>query len=292
MLSDLSKGLAEIVAKNGGGIVRLENGCRGGGSGLVWSSDLVVTAAHLVDDDTVGIGLADGRSVETKLLGRDEGTDLALLSISGEGLIPPPRATLDGAAVGHLTISLARPGKTVRAALGMIGALGGSFRSRAGGTVDRYLQPDGGIPQGFAGGALFDHDGRVLGLNTPALMAHVGLTVPVATIERVVAELSAHGRVRRGYFGIGVSAVRLPAPLAQQLGQRGAAIVVAVEPGGPSEKAGLVLGDVLLSIDGENVAGPRELTTLLEGRIDVDVAVKLLHAGKLEQRTVHTTARP
>lgn len=292
MLSDLSKGLAEIVAKNGGGIVRLENGCRGGGSGLAWSSELVVTAAHLVDDERVAVGLADGRIVEAKVVGRDEGTDLALLSLPGEALVPPPRTSLEDASVGHLTISLARPGKTVRAALGMIGALGGSFRARTGGTVDRYLQPDGGIPQGFAGGALFDHDGRVLGLNTPALLPHVGLTVPVATIERVVAELGAHGRVRRGYFGIGVSSVRLPPALAQKLGQRGAAIVVAVEEGGPSEKAGLVIGDVLLSVDGEPVSGPRELTTLLEGRIEVDVLVKHLRAGNLEQRTVHTTARP
>ncbi|MBL8720041.1 MAG: trypsin-like peptidase domain-containing protein [Myxococcales bacterium] len=289
---DLSQGLADIVAKNGDGIVRIESGCRGGGSGLVWAADRVVTAAHLLEDDTVRVGLPDGRSVEAKVLGRDEGTDVALLGLDGEKLVPPARVGLDDAKVGHLTISLARPGKTVRAALGMIGTLGEAFRARGGGKIDRYLQPDGGIPAGFAGGALFDLHGRVLGLNTPALHPEAGLTIPTTTLERVVAEIAAHGRVRRGYFGVGVAPVRLPGALSQKYGQHGAAIVVAIEPGGPSEKGGLVLGDVLLSIDGQVVEGPRELSALLEGRIDVDVHVKLLRAGAPTEATVHATARP
>jgi len=276
--AQLSDSLADLVAAHGDSIVRIDTaGCRGG-SGVVWSADgSIVTAAHLVEGD-VTVGLGDGRTLPAKLVGRDPGTELALLKVDATDLAPAPFADLDQTRVGHLTLSLARPGKTVRAALGMIGTLGDGFRTRMGGRVDRYIQPDGGIPQGFAGSLLLDARGRGLGINITRL------TIPTSTIKRVVDELNAHGRIRRGYLGVGVTPVRLP--------NRAAIAVVAIEPGGPAEKAGLLVGDLILSIDGTEVHGPRELAYFLADKVDVALKLSVQRGGNPIEIDATTIARP
>jgi S1-C subfamily serine protease len=271
---ELSEALASLVSQEGDSIVRIESsGCgRGdGGSGIAISEHEIVTAAHLVED-TAEVGLPDGTKVTATVVGSDPGTDVALLKVDAK-LRPVSFAEHATAKVGHLTISLARPGKTVRAALGMIGVLGEPYRTHRGGKVDAYLQPDGGIPQGFSGSALFDLHGRVLGLNTPALVRGVGLTVPHATLKRVTDELRAHGKIRRGYLGVGVAPVRLSK-------STHAAVLVAIEPGEPAEKAGFIVGDVLLSLDGATIEGPRELAAHLSDKVELEVTAKVLRAGK------------
>lgn len=286
--AQFSDDLADLVAKHGRSVVRLSTsgtpGCRGG-SGVAWSGDLIVTAAHLLEglEGDASIGLADGTTVEGKLVGRDPSTDVAVLRVNGK-LDPAPFGDLDQSRVGQLTVSLARPGKTVRAALGMIGTLGEEFRTRGGGRIDRYLQPDGGVPQGFNGSLLLDAKGRALGMNTHGLVRGAPLAVPTATLKRVVDELVAHGRIRRGYLGVGVAPVRL--------GSGGAAVIVAIEPGGPAEKGSLFVGDVLLAIDGTSITGPRELAVFLTDKIDQQVKVSIQRGGQATDVIVTTGTRP
>lgn len=259
--AQLSDDLAALVAAHSGSVVRLEtHGCRGA-SAVAWTGDVVVTAAHLVDGDT-GIGLPDGTTVQGKLIGRDEGTDIAALRIDA-ALTPAPFADLDPPAAGHLTLSLARPGKSVRASLGMIGTFGEGLRT--------------GAPPGFRGSLLLDVRGRALGINTH------GIAVPTATVRRVVAELVAHGRIRRGYLGVGVAPVRLQ--------QRGAVVIVAIEPGGPAERGGLLVGDVILSIEGTTIGGPRDLSIFLADKIDRPLKVEVQRAGNPVTLTVTSGTR-
>lgn len=273
-ITQLSDDLAGLVEKHGASVVRLEtHGCRGG-SGVAWSADLVVAPAHLIEGDTT-LGLADGTTVEGKLVGRDPGTDIAVLRVDAK-LKPAPFGDLASSKVGHLTISLARPGKTVRGALGMIGALGDAFRTRGGGRIDRYLQIDGGAPRRFSGSVVLDARGRALGIQTH------GLTIPTSTLKRVVDELVAHGKIRRGYLGVAVQPIRNP----------NGAIVVGLEPGGPAEKAGLLVGDVILSIDGTTIEGPRDLAHFLADKVDQKLKVSIQRAGSPKEIDLTSGTRP
>lgn len=281
-MKQLSQTLADLVETHGASVVRLKAGCRGG-TGVGWSERRVVTAAHLVDERP-RIGLPDGRTVDARVVGLDRATDIALLEVDAD-VTPAPFADLSQSQVGHLTVSLARPGKSVRAALGMIGTLGREpFRTRAGGRIDAWLQPDGGVPHGFSGSALLDAEGRALGINTTGLVRGVGLTIPTATLRRVLDQLAQHGRVRRGYLGVGV----VPVELADQK----AVVVVGLEPGGPAEKAGLAIGDVVLAIDGAKVASPRALAELLEGKVDAELGVSILRGGNPLELRITAGARP
>jgi S1-C subfamily serine protease len=258
-------------------------------SGIVWSADgLVVTAHHVVErDDDIGVGLPDGRTVAATLVGRDPTTDLAVLRAGTGGLTPPTWSDAGSARVGHLVLAVGRPGHKAMATLGIISALGEGWRTPAGGQVDRYVQTDVVMYPGFSGGPLVDAKGQALGLNTSALLRGVSLAVPAATIRRVVETLLVHGRVRRGYLGVGAQPVRLPAALAQQLGQETGLLLVSVEPGGPAEQGGLLLGDTIVALAGRPVVHMDDLLDGLSGeRVGVAMPVRVVRGGQVQELTV------
>jgi S1-C subfamily serine protease len=233
VLIDLSNDLAEIVGMTDLAVVRVDARRRLSASGVLWSSDgLIVTTHHVVERaDNITVGLPDGQSVAAALVGRDPTTDLAVLRVQSDDFAPPTWAGADALKVGHLVLALGRPAMTVQATLGIVSALGGSWRTRGGGQLDHYLQTDVVMYPGFSGGPLVDASGRVIGINTSALLRGTSLAVPTATVSRVVADLLAHGQVRRGYLGVGTQPARLPARLAEQLGQETGLLLVSVEPG-------------------------------------------------------------
>ena len=220
VLKELSNALAETVEFAGKGVVRVEGRRRMGASGFAWGSDgLVVTANHVLErDDDITVGLADGNEAKAELVGRDPTTDLAVIRAEGAGLTPSGTTEPDAVSVGNLVLALGRPGKTVQATLGIVSALGKPWRTRAGGRIDRYLQTDVVMYPGFSGGPLVDASGNVLGLNTSALTRGVTVSIPVPTIGNVAETLVAHGKVRRGYLGIGAQVVRLPDGLEKRHG--------------------------------------------------------------------------
>jgi S1-C subfamily serine protease len=231
--------------------------------------------------------LPDGRTVAAALVGRDPTTDLAVLRAEAGGLTPPTWAEADSARVGHLVLAVGRPGHKAMATLGIISALGEGWRTPAGGQVDRYVQTDVVMYPGFSGGPLVDANGHALGLNTSALLRGVSLAVPAATLRRVVETLLVHGRVRRGYLGVGAQPVRLPATLAQQLGQETGLLLVSVEPGSPAEQGGLLLGDTIVALDGRPVAHMDDLLDGLSGeRVGVAVPVRVVRGGQVQDLTV------
>jgi S1-C subfamily serine protease len=289
VLANLSDALAATVEASGPSVVKVDARDRLAASGIVWSADgVVVTAHHVVErDDDIGVGLPDGRTVAAALVGRDPSTDLAVLRAEATGLTPPAWSDASGARVGHLVLAVGRPGHKAMATLGIISALGESWRTPAGGQVDRYVQTDVVMYPGFSGGPLVDAKGQALGLNTSALLRGVSMAMPAATLRRVVETLLVHGRVRRGYLGVGAQPVRLPAALAQQLGQETGLLLVSVEPGGPAEQGGLLLGDTIVALAGQPVAAMDDLLDGLSGeRVGVAVPVRVVRGGQVQELTV------
>ena len=289
VLSSLSDALAATVEASGPSVVKVDARDRLSASGIVWSADgVIVTAHHVVErDDDIGVGLPDGRTVAASLVGRDPSTDLAVLRAKAGSLTPPAWSDAGSARVGHLVLAVGRPGHKAMATLGIISALGKGWRTPAGGQVDRYVQTDVVMYPGFSGGPLVDANGQVLGLNTSALLRGVSLAVPATTLRRVVETLLAHGRVRRGYLGVGAQPVRLPAALAQQLGQETGLLLVSVEPGGPAEQGGLLLGDTIVALDKQPVVHMDNLLDGLSGeRVGVAVPVRVVRGGQVQDLTV------
>lgn len=278
MSKELSDGFVKAVAKAGASVVRVEGRHRRPTSGVVWASDRVVTSAHGIDGDTVRVGTVDGVQ-EAKVLAVDEGLDLALLEVAG--LIPATRAT-DGVATGALVLTLGRPGERVRASLGVIGDAAGPWRTPRGAKVDAWIDVDGSLPRGFSGGALVDLDGQVIGVNTQGVVRG-GTTIPASTVDAFVARVAA-GRAGRGWLGVAVWPVRLAGPTAAAAGQAGGLVLLSVEAGGPADKAGLLVGDVLLGLDAEPVTQPQELVAwLADGRADLPAGARIVRAGAVHE---------
>lgn len=293
VLKQFSDGLASAVETAGQAVVRVEARRRIPASGILWSADgLIVTAHHVVEqDDNIGIGLAGGQSLTATLVGRDPTTDLAVLRAGLPAghppLTSPTLAQADSLRVGHFVLALGRPGQSVMATLGVISALGDSWRTPAGGEVDRYVQTDVVMYPGFSGGPLVDVNGQVVGLNTSALARGVSLTLPIPTVQRVVETLLSHGRVRRGYLGIGSQPVRLPDALASELGQETGLLLVSVEPDSPAGRAGLLLGDTIVALAGERVRHLDDLQAILSGdRVGQTVTVRIVRGGQAQEREV------
>jgi S1-C subfamily serine protease len=288
VLQQLSNDLASTVEAAGPAIVRVEARRRLPASGIVWSADgVIVTSHHGVEqDENIKIGLADRQTVPATLVGRDPTTDLAVLKAEATGLTPPGWATFEsnGVQVGHLVLALGRPGKSVQATLGIVSALSADWRTPGGSQLDYYLQTDVVMYPGFSGGPLVSAAGQVIGLNTSALLRGVSVTVPAPSIQKVVETLLAHGHIKRGYLGVSTQPVRLPAALSDQLQQETGLLLAGVEAGSPADKAGLLLGDVIVGVAGAPIRHHDDLLAQLSGdRVGQAISVKIVRGGQAQE---------
>jgi len=291
--SALSDVFAAIVEKSSASVVRVEARRRSPSSGIVWSSDgLVITAQHAVErDEEIEVGFFDGRTAEAKLVGRDAGSDVALLRVAATDLEVPSWSTAEPK-VGHLVLAVARPGRTARASMGIVSAVSGEWRSPAGGRLERYLQTDIALQPGFSGSLLVDARGNALGMNTASLLRGHSLAVPTETLRRVAEALIAHGRMRRAFVGLGSMPIRLPVKAARASGQESALLVIAVQPDGPADLSGVLLGDALLALDGQALTQVDDLIeALTEERIGAELKFRILRAGEVREIPVRAGAR-
>lgn len=166
----------------------------------------------------------------------------------------------------------------------IVSALGESWRTPAGGRLDRYLQTDIALHRGFSGSLLVDMTGAAVGLNTSGLLRGASLAVPAPTLGRVVQQLLTHGTVRRGLLGVVAYPVRIPATLESVAGQSTALLLVSVQPDSPAARAGLMLGDVLPSIDGQAVREVGDLLPFLDAdRVGSELRARILRAGEVRE---------
>jgi S1-C subfamily serine protease len=283
VLETLSTDLSSTVESAGQSIVRVEARRRQSATGVVWSSDgLIITTHHVVErDDNIRIGLPNGAVVSASLVGRDPTTDIAILRAEARDLTPATWAETAQVKVGHLVLAVGRPDASLQATLGIISAVGEAYRTGAGGTIDAFLQTDVVMYPGFSGGPLVSAGGHMIGLNTSALMRDTPVTIPASTLRRVAGMLLAHGKVKRGFLGISAQPVRLPESVAQQVGQETALMLMSVEAGSPADSAGLMMGDTILSLDGEKTHQMDDLLALLAGdRVGKAVPVVALRGGQ------------
>ncbi len=282
VLHSLSNDLAGAVAAAAPSMVAIHARRRIPSSGVIWRPGIVVTTHHTIQrEDQITVTLGDGTSVGATLAGRDPTTDLAVLRLNSEVGVPFPRSTAR-ARVGQLVMALGMPGSAVTAALGVVSAVGGEWRTWHGGRIDQFVRLDIAIYDGFSGGATIDATGRLLGINSSGLARASAMTIPLSTAERVAEQLLTTGRVRRGYIGLGVQPVRLPQGVvtAHALGMGVGLMVVSIEEGGPAHTAGISLGDVVIACEGKPASEPADLLGALTGdRIGSPVTLRILRGG-------------
>ena len=277
-LLSLSNDLAAAVERAAPAVVAV-HARRLPSTGIHWRPGIVVTAEHTVRTaEDITVTMADGRSLPAVLAGRDPGTDLAVLRVADAGSVVATLGDDTALKVGHMVLAL---GYGPRASWGVISALGPRWRSWRGGDIDRLVRLDLVLYPGFSGGPLVDAAGRVVGLNTSGLARETRLALPVTMVTRVADELLQKGHVSRGYLGLGMQPVRLPEPLRAQLGLGdGALIVVMVEPSGPAARAGVLLGDVLVALDGEPVGDLDDVQARLgSDRVGAEIPAVVLRGG-------------
>ncbi len=284
-LTDFSNGLAAAVEKGGASTILVDARKRYPASGIAYSEDLVLTADHVVTrEENIKILLPDGKTLAATIAGRDPGSDLALLRLSEKALTPAK--TSNSVKVGQLVLALGRPNSEgMQASWGIVTSINGPTRTFRGGLLDEYILTETTPYPGFSGGPLINTEGEVLGLNTSGLTHGSSLTIPVKMAWRIGEALAKHGTVKRGYLGVRTQPVEVPeaARKALKREQNHGLLVLWLEEGGPAEKGGLLVGDILVAISGQPVGDPDDLFSALGGdTVDKAVAVELLRGGRPE----------
>ena len=289
-LTDFSQALTAAVEKAGASTVTVDARKRYPASGIAYAEDLVLTADHVVTrEENMKILLPDGRSLAATLAGRDPGSDLAVLRLAEKAL--SPANTSDDVKVGQLVLALGRPGgEGMQASWGIVTSIHGPARTSRGGMLDEFIRSETTPYPGFSGGPLVNTEGEVLGLNTSGLTHGSSLTIPTKVAWRVAEALAAHGSVRRGYLGVRTQPVELAEASRQELKreQDHGLLVVWLEEGGPAAQGGLLVGDILVAVNGQSVGDPDDLfSALTSDTVGKAIAVEVLRGGHPE--TVNVT---
>jgi S1-C subfamily serine protease len=289
-LTDFSNGLTAAVETAGAGTVTVDGRKRYPASGIAYADELVLTADHVVTrEDNINVVLPGGRSLAATVAGRDPGSDLAVLRLAEKALTPA--RTSQEVKVGQLVLALGRPSEEgMQASWGIVTSISGPARTSRGGMLDEYIRSETTPYPGFSGGPLINTEGEVLGLNTSGLTRGSSLTIPVKAAWRIAEALATHGSVKRGYLGVRTQPVDVPeaARQALQRGQEHGLLVLWLEEGGPAEKGGLLVGDIIVAVSGQPVGDPDDLFSALNSdTVGQAIAVEILRGGRPE--TVQVT---
>jgi S1-C subfamily serine protease len=296
-LAAFSDQLADAVARAADSIVSVHARPRLPSSGVHWRDGIVVTTDGTVRrEQDLSVTLPNGKRVPAELAGRDPGTDLAVLKIQPGQL---PVASLGDPATlrpGHLVLAVGRLGDTgPRTAFGSVSAVGGKWRCWKGGEIDLWLQSDLTIYPGLGGGALVSPEGAVLGVNSGGLSRPLATTIPVATVTRTIEQIVAKGYVARGWLGAAMQPARFSEATRRRAGitHEGGLVILSVEPDAPAALAGLMVGDVLVTLDGRAVSHSDQVLEQLAGDVvGRTMAAELVRGGRLERVELLIGERP
>ena len=295
MLIELSDALADAAEKAGKSTVLVSARRRMPASGIAYASDLILTADHIVErEEDIKVILADGTEVPAKVVGRDAGTDLAVLKLE-RAAATAAEVTKSPARLGQLALVLGRPSPDgIEASLGTVSAIGGPTRTGRGGMLDRYIRTDSISYPGFSGGPLVAADGTVLGINTSGLSNGGAITIPADIAWKIAETLVQNGRIKRGYLGIRSQTVEISNASQQALKreQSTGLLIVGVENDSPASKGGFIVGDILVAVAGVPVLHHDELFTRLNGDVVGEATpIEILRGGQPQTLNVQVGER-
>jgi serine protease DegQ len=295
-ISSFSQELAAAAEQAGSSVFTVYARHRVPSSGIHWRKGVVVTANHTVrHEDNITILIHGGKHVSAKLAGRDPGTDLAVLKFE-DGDVATQFADAAKVKLANFVLALGRTrsGNLVASA-GIIGGLGGEWRTWRGGRIDQGIRLDLALYPGFSGGPLINVDGSILGLNTNGFGRGRAVTIPVSTINRVVDELLDKGYIARPYLGIAMQPVAVPEALRAKLKSAAASglMVLHVEAGGPADKAGIVLGDVIVELQGKPALDTEHIQDLLaSAKVNQKLGTTVIRGGAPLELSITLGERP
>ena len=284
-----SDALADHVAACAPGLVTLHPGTRGQRTGFAWSDGLVVTSEQALPDGAEHPAVLPGGATATATVaGRDAATNLVVLRLD---VAAPTVADAAAARVAGLVLAVGAEQGGPTAALGVVHRVGPAWDSMAGGRIEALIRLDVRLGSGAEGGPVLDGSGGLLGMSTFGPRRRV-LVIPAATIRRMLPALE-QGAAARGWLGVGLQRVNLPAGLQQEAGRDTALMVLNLVPAGPAEQAGMLPGDILLEVDGAAAGHPRDVARALAGHaIGAVIGVRLLRAGLPMALKVTVGGRP
>lgn len=292
-LLDLSNQLADFVEAAARSVVQVQ-GRRRPASGVVYEDGLVLTTTRALGrDDGLSVRTADGRTIETELAGWDPATTLVLLKVADLGLPALAPATTTPR-VGHLAMAVGRSwSNAVTATTGLVSVIGGPLATGRGRTIDRIIRTSAPMHSGFAGGALLDAAGGLIGITTAAEIRGLGVVIPADIAWKTARSLADHGTTGRGYLGVAGQAARLSDRQRETHGRASGLLVVGVSNDSPADSGGILVGDVIIEFDGHAVESPLDLLDLLQGdRIGRPAPLKVLRGGVAADLSVTVGRRP
>lgn len=296
VLSSLSNELTSLVQRISPSVVAVHARRHFPSSGVHWGPDLVVTADHTIArEEDIRVTTADGKALAASLVGRDPGADLAALKVPGLG---PAAKTIthDKPVLGEFALVVGRsPDSGANASLGIVGAASGPWRTWRGGRLEQYIRLDAMLYPNSSGGAVVNARGSILGIATSALSRVAGLAIPASDVTRVANELVEKGYVPQGYLGIGVYPVAIPESLKSKLAVQNATgiLILNVEKGGAAERAGVLLGDVLISLNSTPMEKVEDLQSFCaSGVIGKTANARFIRAGALIETSIVVGERP
>lgn len=284
--------MADAVSSVAPSVVQVQ-GRRRPASGVVYAAETIVTtAAALGREDGVHVRQADGVTLEADPLGWDPATRLVVLRAAGL-TAPPVTPAAGGPREGHLALAVARSwSNAVTASAGIIAVIGGPLATGRRRAIEQVIRITAPMHDGFAGGALVDAGGALLGITTALAIRGTGVVIPGPIAWKTAAAIVEHGQVKRGFLGVRGQPVPLP-DRQQSEGRLAAFLVAGLTPGGPADAAGLLVGDLLLGVDDRPVQSPEDLLDLLAltppGRV---VTLRVSRGGQAIEIPVGVGERP
>jgi len=302
MLVELSDAIADAAELAGKSTVLVDARRRFPASGIAFAKDLILTANHVVErEEDINVILADGTEVKARLAGRDPGTDLAVLKLdpsTGSGQVAsatPAEVSKTPARVGQFVLAIGRPSKNgIESSFGTVNSIGGPARTGRGGMLEKFIKTDVVSYPGFSGGPLVNGDGTIFGVNTSGFGSGSAITIPADVAWKIAETLAKHGKIKHGYLGIRSQTVNIPADSQKALKrtQETGLLLVGLEDDSPAGKAGLMVGDILVSINGETVEHHDELFARLSGDVaGKSIPIEILRGGKVESIKVEIGER-
>jgi S1-C subfamily serine protease len=292
LLSTLSTQMADAVAAVEPSVVQVQGGRRPV-SGIAYDRHVVLTSGRALGRED-GLHVASGGNAgAAELVGWDPASGLAVLRTDGLTLAPATPA-VSAPRVGQIVLPIARSwSNALTASAGIVAVIGGPLRTGRGRAIDQIIRITAPMHDGFAGGAVADAEGRVIGIATSARIRGLAVVVPADIAWKSAAHVLEHGRPRVGFLGVSGQSVRLDDRQQGDAGVDRGLLVVAVTKSSPADAGGVLMGDIIVALDGQPIASADDLLGLLrEERIGRSVPVRILRGGSAQTLTVTIGERP